>query len=164
MRYKVVPPVRDREFLERAQRAVPLVPGAVEDCCIRLVDETAAPSRDAARESLTFLQALELVEETPRGFRRRRVDVDDADLADAFERRVFGASELLDALRDDGPVTADEAFEAMREHVPHWERDRHTDWEAEWRERTKRLLGWSVVFGLAARDDDGDRYRSTERS
>ncbi|MFC7194490.1 hypothetical protein ACFQL4_07190 [Halosimplex aquaticum] len=151
MRYKVVPPVADREFLETAQRAVPLVPGTVEDCCVRLVDETTAPSRDVAREYLTFLQALELVEETPRGFRRRRVDVGDADLADAFERRVFGASELRDALRADGPLTVDEAFEAMREHVPRWERDRHTDWEAEWRERTERLLGWSVAFGSDAR-------------
>ncbi|WP_436926991.1 hypothetical protein [Halosimplex amylolyticum] len=153
MRYKVVPPVRDREFLEAAQRAVPLVPGTVEDCCIRLVDETSAPSRDAAREFLTFLQALELVEETPRGFRRRRVEVADADLADTFERRVFGASELLDALRIDGPLTADEAFEALREAVPRWERDRHTDWVAEWRQRTERLLDWSVVFGLAEREN-----------
>ncbi|WP_436911806.1 hypothetical protein [Halosimplex marinum] len=161
MRYKVVPPVRDRAFLAAAQRALPLVPGTVEDCCLRIVDETAAPSRDAAREYLTFLQALELAEETPRGFRRRRVDADEADLADAFERRVFGASELLDALRESGSLTVDEAFDGMREHVPRWERDRHTDWEAEWLERTERLLEWSVAFGLAARD--GDRYRSMDR-
>lgn len=160
MRYKIVPPVRDVEFLMAARRTVPLVPGTVEDCCLRLVDETAAPSRDVAREYLTFLQALELVAETDRGFRRRRVDVDDADLADAFERRVFGASELLDALRTAGSLTAEEAFEALRDGVPRWERDRHTDWRGEWRERAERLLGWSVEFGLATRD--GDRYRPTE--
>ncbi|QLH83154.1 hypothetical protein [Halosimplex pelagicum] len=163
MRYKIVPPVRDRAFLVDAQRAVPLVPGTVEDCCLRIVDETAAPSRDAAREYLTFLQALELVAETPRGFRRRRVDAAEADLGDAFERRVFGASEVLDALRGAESLTTAEAFDELRDHVPRWERDRHTDWEAEWLERTERLLGWSVAFGLATRDD-GDRYRSIERS
>ncbi|PSQ29891.1 hypothetical protein BRD06_02315, partial [Halobacteriales archaeon QS_9_67_15] len=68
----------------------------------------------------------------------------------------FGASEVLDALRFDGPLTAEEAFEAIREAVPRWERDRHADWESEWRERTERLLDWSVAFGLASRD--GDRY------
>jgi hypothetical protein len=160
VRYKIVPPVRDRAFLAAAQRALPLVPGTVEDCCLRIVDETAAPSRDAAREYLTFLQALELAEETPRGFRRRRVDADEAALAEAFEDRVFGASELLGALREAGSLTADEAFAELRETVPQWERDRHTDWAAEWRERTERLLDWSVAFGLAARD--GDRYRPTD--
>ena len=160
MRYKIVPAPRDREFLAAAQRALPLVPGTVEDCCLRLVDETAAPSRDAAREYLTFLQALELVAETNRGYKRRRVDLNDAGLGDAFERRVFGAREVLDALRFDGPLTADEAFEAIREAVPRWERDRHTDWESEWRERTERLLDWSVAFGLASRD--GDRYAAVD--
>ncbi|WP_436931602.1 hypothetical protein [Halosimplex halobium] len=160
MRYKIVPPVRDPAFLAAAQRALPLVPGTVEDCCLRIVDETAAPSRDAAREYLTFLQALELAEETPRGFRRRRVDADEAALAEAFEGRVFGASELLAALRAAESLTLDEAFDEIREHVPRWERDRHTDWAAEWRERTGRLLDWSVEFGLAARD--GDRYRAAD--
>jgi len=160
VRYKIVPAPRDREFLAAAQRALPLVPGTVEDCCIRLVDETAAPSRDAAREYVTFLQALELVEETSRGYKRRRVDLDDADLGDAFERRVFGASEVLDALRSEESLTADEAFEAIRDAVPRWERDRHTDWESEWRERTERLLDWSVTFGLATRD--GDRYAAVD--
>lgn len=160
MRYKIVPPVRDRAFLAAAQRAVPLVPGTVEDCCLRIVDETAAPSRDAAREYLTFLQALELVKETSRGFERRQVDVEAVDLGDAFERRVFGARELLDALRESGSLAPEEAFEEMREHVPRWERDRHTDWEAEWRERTERLLAWGREFGLTARD--GDRYRAAD--
>ncbi|WP_343063111.1 hypothetical protein [Halosimplex rubrum] len=157
-----MPPVRDRAFLDAAQRAVPLVPGTVEDCCLRIVDETAAPSRDAAREYLTFLEALELVTETSRGFERRRVDAAEADLGDAFERRVFGASELLDALRAAESLTVADAFDELREHVPRWERDRRTDWEAEWRERTERLLGWCVTFELATRD--GDWYRSTERA
>lgn len=161
MRYKIVPPARDLAFLDAAQRAVPLVPGTVEDCCLRIVDETTAPSRDAAREYLTFLEALELVAETSRGFERRRVDAAEADLADAFERRVFGASELLDTLRAAESLTVAEAFEELREEVPRWERDRHTDWETEWRERTERLLEWCVTFGLATRE--GDRYRPSDR-
>lgn len=160
MRYKIVPPVQDAAFLEAAQRAVPLVPGSVEDCCLRLVDETAAPSRDTAREYLTFLEALELVEESERGYRRRRIEPEEQDLADAFERRVFGASELLDALRTDGPQTADGAFESIRDVVPQWERDRHTDWEAEWRDRTGRLLEWCVTFELAT--TDGSEYRAVK--
>lgn len=157
MRFKVVPEPRDVAFLESAQRAVPLVPGTVEDCCIRMVDRTAAPSRDAAREYLTFLEALELVEETDRGYRRLRVDVGDADLGEAFERRVFGAAEVLDALTENGESTVEEAFDALREHVPRYERDRHPDWEAEWRERTRRLLAWAETFGLVTRE--GDVYR-----
>ena len=160
MRYKIVPPAQDAAFLEDAQRAVPLVPGTVEDCCLRLVDETAAPSRDAAREYLTFLEALELVEESERGYRRRRIEPDEQDLADAFERRVFGASELLDALRTNGPQTAGEAFESIRNVVPQWERDRHTDWEAEWRDRTGRLLEWCVTFELAT--TDGSEYQAVK--
>jgi len=159
VRYKVAPEPRDIAFLEDAQRAVPLVPETVEDCCARLIERTDVDTREAAREYLTFLQALELVAETPRGYERERVDPEQAALADAFERRVFGARELLDALTEAGPLTTDEAFERLREHVPHWERERHTDWEQEWRGRTERLLAWAAVFGIVERV--GDRYRAT---
>jgi len=157
MRYKVAPEPRDLDFLADAQRAVPLVPETVDDCCARLVDRTDVSSRDAAREYLTFLEALELVAETPRGYERERADPEQTALADAFERRVFGASELLGSVRAAGSLTVDEAFDRLREHVPRWERERHADWEREWRERTERLLEWAVVFGLATRDTD--RYR-----
>lgn len=172
MRYKVVPEPRGVAFLESARRAVPLVPDAVEDCCRRLTEATAISSRDAARDWLAFLEALELVEETPRGYRRRRNDLasggsdadaaDEAKLAVAFERRVFGAREVLDALESHGPLTADGAFEHLRERVPRWERERRPDWKDTWRERTRRLLEWSVAFELAARADG--RYRIAERS
>lgn len=160
MRFKPVPERRDVAFLERAQRAVPLVPGTVDDCCARLVEETEVGARDEARTLLTFLRALELVEETPRGYRRRRVEADPEALGDAFVRRVYGAAELREALREAGSPNADEAFERMRPHVPQWERDRHADWESVWRERVERLLAWSVEFGLAARD--GASYLTSE--
>lgn len=157
VRYKVAPEPRDLDFLEDAQRAVPLVPETVDDCCARLMDRTAVSSRDDAREYLTFLEALELVTETPRGYERERVGPELATLADAFERRVFGASELLDALAEAESLTVDEAFHRLREHVPRWERERRADWEREWRERTEWLLEWVVVFGLATRDGEGYR-------
>lgn len=155
MRYKVVPEPRGLETLRAVHDALPLVPDSVEDCCVRVVDRTDVPARDEAREWLTFCQALELARETPRGFERVRADPDRASLADAFRRRVFGARELLDAL-EAGSLTHEAAFEALGPAVPRWERDRHADWEREWRERTRRLLEWARAFGLLARD--GDAY------
>lgn len=157
MRYKVVPPVRSTAFLREAAAALPLVPGSVEDCCSRVRDETAVQSRDEARAYVTFSQALGLVAETDRGFHRVRGGPDDSDLAEAFRERVFGAREVLATL-EDGPLTTDEAFSALCDEIPRWERDRHDDWGAEWRERTTRLLDWAVELGLAERD--GDRYES----
>lgn len=154
MRYKVVPEPLGLDVLDAAHGAMPLVPDSVEDCCIRLVDRTAIPSRDAAREWVTFLQALDLVRETPRGYERRRTPVERDVLAETFGERVFGAAELLDALDGAGGLTVDEAFDSLRPAIPEWERDRHTDWESEWRERVRRLLEWAVAFGLVRATDD----------
>jgi hypothetical protein len=162
MRYKVVPPVRSREFLRDGAGTLPLVPGSVEDCCSRVRDGTAVQSRDEARMYLTFMQALGLVAATERGLHRVRETPSDGALATAFRERVFGAQEMLAAL-DSGPRTVEKVFAEMREEVPAWERDRHTDWVAEWRERTRRLLGWAVQLGLAERDSDQYR-RLTDRS
>ncbi|MFB6309296.1 MAG: hypothetical protein ABEH35_08200 [Haloarculaceae archaeon] len=160
MRYKIVPEPRSIERLRAAADAVPLVPGSVEDCCTRIRDETDVASRDEARELLTFLQALGLVAESERGFHRVRDDRSRAELVAAFRKRVFGAEEILTALeeRTGKPQDSDQVFEFLRASVPQWERDRHTDWEAEWRERTARLLEWSVRLGLAERAEGG--YRS----
>lgn len=152
MRYKVVPEPRSVDALRAAADAVPLVPGSVEDCCTRVRDGTDLDSRDEARETLTFLQALGLVEESERGFYRVREERSPADLATAFRERVFGAQEVLAAV-DDGPASVEDAFQEVRDVVPRWERDRRTDWEAIWRERTRRLLEWAVEFGLAERSD-----------
>ena len=156
MRYKVVPEPRSLEGLLAARDALPLVPGTVEDCCTRIRDRTDVPSRDAARELLTFLQALGLAAETDRGFHRVRGEVAEADLRGAFLDNVFGASEVVDALATaDGPLGDDDALAAVRDDVPTWERSRHQDWEREWRDRVTRLLDWAVVFGLAASVDGG---------
>jgi hypothetical protein len=157
MRYKVVPPVRSTDFLREAAGTLPLVPGSVEDCCSRIRDGTAVTSRDEARENLTFMQALGLVAEAERGFHRVRSPPGDEALTQAFRERVFGAQEVLGAVADD-QATADEAFEIVDDEIPQWERDRHEDWEAEWRERTDRLLGWAAVFGLVTVEDG--QYRA----
>lgn len=159
MRYKVVPEPRSVEFLRDVQAALPLVPGSVEDCCSRIRDRTDLQSRDEAREYLTFAQALGLAAEGERGYHRTRAEGSNEGLANGFRERVFGAREVLESL-DDGPKSVEEGFAAIRDAVPNWERDRHSDWEAEWRERTERLLEWGVEFGLLERTDDGYRRRS----
>ena len=157
VRFKIVPPVRSVDFLRDAAETLPLVPGSVEDCCSRIRDGTAVTSRDEAREYLTFLQALGLVAETDRGFHRVRDAPDDEELAEAFRERVFGAREVLGALSDE-PRTVEESFDTLRDAIPRWERDRYEDWEAEWHERTERLLGWAETFGLATESDG--QYRA----
>ncbi|MFT4881402.1 MAG: hypothetical protein ACI9HI_001406 [Salinirussus sp.] len=158
MRYKMTPGPPDRELLRAVSEAVPLVPASVEDCCTRIRDRTAIPSREAAREWLTFCQALGLVDETDRGYYRPRDPPDDDALATAFEEGVFGAREVLATLDSaDRARGAEAAFEAVRETVPRWERDRSPDWEAEWREQVEQILEWGVVFGHLERTEDGYR-------
>jgi len=160
VRYKVVPPARGREALVAVRDALPLVPGSVEDCCSRIRDGTDVPSRDAAREWLTFCQALGLAAETDRGFHRVREDPDTDELADRLLDGVFPARELHAVLAAEGPLDADEAFVAVRDAVPRWERSRSPDWEDDWRERTGHLLGWFVGFGLVKREGGGYRVRA----
>ncbi|MFC7134248.1 MULTISPECIES: hypothetical protein [Salinibaculum] len=156
MRYKIVPEPRSREALLAARDALPLVPGSVEDCCTRIRDRTDVPSRDRARELLTFLQALGLAKEASHGFHRVRGDVTDEQLREAFLANVYGAREIVDALADsDGPLDAADALAAIRDGVPRWERSQYADWEAEWRERAANLLAWAETFGLAASVDGG---------
>ncbi|MFW5918493.1 MAG: hypothetical protein ACOCR0_03315 [Haloferacaceae archaeon] len=163
MQFKLIPPApADLETVERAQRAVPLVPGSENDCCARLQSRLDLPSRDVARTWLTFLRALELAEETPSGFTRRRVDPTPEHLRDAFLRRVYGADHLLIALREGTePMDVQTAYEQFRHRVPTWETYKQPDWEDVWRERVGVILEWFVLLDLAERTDEG--YVPTER-
>lgn len=147
MRYKVAPEPADADRLFAVQDALALVPGRVEDCCARIRDRTDVPTRERARDWLTFLTALGLARETDRGFHRVREDPDREDLAEAYMANVYLARELQDALATAGPLPAADAFEAVRGSVPRWERDRNPDWEAEWRSHVEVLLAWGVVLG-----------------
>jgi hypothetical protein len=159
VKLKAVPEPRDKEFLETAQRALPLVPGSEDDCCARLLDRTDLAAREAAREWITFLRALGLAEATDSGYRRLRRDPSREELATSFREGVFGAEAVLDSFPDDGTLDGAEVFERFRPHVPNWERHRRPDWEDHWRERVRRLLDWAVTFGLAERVDGA--YRAT---
>jgi hypothetical protein len=176
-RFKLVPaPPETLADVRRAWRAVPLVPADEADAVARLEARLDLPSRDVARTWLTFLRALELVVETPSGFRRRRggggadadpdpnPDPDPDALRATFLDRVFLAREALATLRAaDGPVDPDGAFERLRDRVPTWEH--HKDpagWEATWRERVGALLDWLVLLELADRTSEGDGYRAVE--
>jgi hypothetical protein len=160
VKFKPVPPAPDEfAYVSRVQRAVPLVPGTVDDCCARLVDRLGV-DRDAARTWLTFLRALELAEETPSGYRRTDAEPTVAGCREAFLTRVFAADAVRDALAAGDPLTADEAFERVRERVPTWERNRDSGWEAAWRERVTDRLDWLVLLAVAERvDGDPPRYR-----
>lgn len=155
MRVKLVPPPPDDlDTVAEAQRAVPLVPSPEDDCCAFLIDRVGVESRDVASTWLAFLRGLGLVRETDRGFVRTREDPTRATIAVGLETGVFGARELLEALSTE-PLSADEAFEVVRERVPRWERAKDHAWESTWRTRTERLLDWLVLGGRAERVDDG---------
>jgi hypothetical protein len=156
MRYKVAPDPPEGRVLDEAREALPLVPGSVDDCCTRIRDRTPVPSRDAAREWLTFLQALGLAAETSRGYHRVREDRDTEARAEAFVENIFPVEELLSTLQQSQEsMTAGEVFEAVRDDIPRWERERYADWEHEWREQVGRILDWAVVLELVESGDEG---------
>jgi len=151
-RTKAVPGPVSMDALESARQAVPLVPRPGDDCCGRVQRRGPAATREEAQDWLAFLEALNLVSETERGYERRTVDSTEEPLGCRFRENVYGVREVLDAL-EDHPATPDDVFERTRPIVPTWERNRHTEWEVVWRDRTQRLLQWAVVFGLATVED-----------
>jgi hypothetical protein len=156
VRFKVAPPATSLDALAEARAAIPLVPDSEADCCRAIQTSLDLRTREAARELLTFLRALDLVDATDRGYYRTRDPLDRAAAADAFRENVFGVAELLGALGST-PRGLDAVFEDVRDAIPEWERNRHADWESAWRERVEHLLDWGVVFGLVRVDDDGYR-------
>lgn len=161
MRLKPVPKARGLDFLANAKAALPIVPVSERDAVTRLAERTAVPDDGAARELLTFLRALGLVERADGDFVRADRDVSGAALREPFRENVFGAREALDAL-DEGPKTEAEVFEALAERISTWERGRHADWERTWRERTRNLLRWAVLLGAAEREGETYRRRSLD--
>lgn len=161
MRYKWVPdPPADPEAVAAARRAVPLVPAAEGECLTRLRRRSTGcgiDDRETAREWLTFLRALGLVERRASGYVRTREPVDADVLRERLLGRVYGARELLAALSSaDGSLPVDEALDRASVDQPTWERLRHgAEWERTWRARQQRLLEWLVLLGAAERTADG---------
>jgi hypothetical protein len=157
MKFKILPePVESIETVAEMQAAVPLVPDEEESCCARLIRRTDLGSQDHAKEWLTFLRALELVEETDGKFRRTRRKATPEALRESYRERVYLAEDTLEALADaDDPLDCGVVFDRLGDRLPQWERLRHTDPEDIWRERVARILEWTVVFGLVERADGG---------
>jgi hypothetical protein len=156
MQFKLVPePPESLAFVAEAQRAVPLVPGSEDDCCARMLDRTDLPSRDEARTWLTFLRALGLAEETSSGFARIRRDPEPEYLRQRLREHVFGVPVLLEVLAGaEGPLSAEEVFEAFADEVPTWEHHKNPNsWQEIWSERVEYLLDWAVLLGLAEEVD-----------
>lgn len=149
MRTKPVPvPPEDIEELETIREAVPLVPEPEASCCDRLGARTGIDPEDA-RDWLTFLRGLGLVRESESGY--HRTTEEPADLGEALLSGVYGAREVREILcESEKSLPSEEVFERF-DAVPRWERNRDPDWEAVWRERVERLLGWLVLFEVADR-------------
>ncbi|WP_439027083.1 hypothetical protein [Haloarchaeobius sp. DT45] len=160
MKFKHVPAAPESlDFVETAQRAVPLVPGSEDDCCARMLQRTDLVARDEAATWLTFLRGLGLAREGESGFTRIRKEPTREYLREAFLEGVFGASDVLEILEEaDGPLSADAVFDRYRENVPQWERHKNPGtWENVWTEKIEHELDWLVLLDLAVRTDDGYR-------
>ncbi|MGM0447013.1 MAG: hypothetical protein ACQERM_02020 [Methanobacteriota archaeon] len=172
MRLKPVPePPADLDELREHQRAVPLVPGDTDDCCARLRRRRDLSNRQTANDWLAFLRALDLVAETSRGFVRTDVEPTPERVREGLRDGVLLVPEALAALREaspDDPLTPANLFAATRERVPRHDRARNPDWEAAWRDRAARLLGWLALVDLAtpvdgaASVDGGSEPRESE--
>ena len=157
MKFKVLPPPADSlETVSEVQAAVPLVPDGEESCCARLLRRTDVASRDAAKEWLTFLRALELVEETAGQYRRLPQEADPDRVRASFRDRVYLAEDVLNVVSAaDDPLGAGEVFARVSDRVPQWERHRLEDAADVWRGRVRRLLEWAVTLGLLEWAEEG---------
>ncbi|MFW5978236.1 MAG: hypothetical protein ACOCP2_03275 [Halohasta sp.] len=155
MRFKwVVEPPAAIEAVRDIQQAIPLVPASEGDCLRRLVDRTDIDDREDASEWLTFLRALTLVDRTPSGYRRERVDLTADKLADRLCEGIYGAREIRNALAAaDGPLSVEDLDGVV--DLPTWERHHHADPEGVRRQRLQRLADWFVLCGVAERTAAG---------
>lgn len=142
MRYRQLPPAGDLDVVEAVWRAVPVDPTATTDCCDRIRDRTAVGTREQASEWLVFLTALGRVTDDGDGYHRSRDDLDAGEIAERFESRVFGVSEVLEALETaDGPLARDEIVDRL-------DTGTRRRLERAGGEYLDRLLAWAVAFDL----------------
>ncbi len=159
MRFKWVPePPETVEALEAIHRAIPLVPASESTCLQRLVDrETAIETRDEATQWLTFLRALDAVDQTPSGYRRLQADLRDNELCGRLIEGIYGARELRDLLASaDEPLSVEPIVDRAAE-LPTWDRHHHTDHQRVHRRRHRRLVDWFVLCGMVEKAATGYR-------
>ncbi|MFW6321947.1 MAG: hypothetical protein ACOC0Z_08840, partial [Halohasta sp.] len=147
MRFKwVVEPPATIAAVGAIQEAIPLVPASEADCLRRLVDRTDhINDRETAREWLTFLRALGLVDRTASGYRRTRQEPSADVVAERLLDSIYGARELQETLAAaDGPLSVDAIVDGSGVNLPTWERHHHTDPEGVRRRRLRRLADWFV--------------------
>jgi len=164
MRFKWVPePPETVDEVASIHRAIPLVPASESTCLQRLRNRgTPLDTRDDATTWLTFLRALDAVDRTPSGYRRRRVDLT-ADLPNRLINGVYGARELYELLAAaDGPLSVKTLVERAVE-LPTWEHYHQTDPQRVRHRRQRRLIEWFVLCGLAERTATGYRLTETGR-
>ncbi|MFB6361428.1 MAG: hypothetical protein ABEH59_08925 [Halobacteriales archaeon] len=158
MRRKPLPPTPAAlDTVSDAQNAVPLVPSPENDCCARLQDRLDLEARDTAATWLDFLRGLGLAEEGPAGFSRGRTDLEQDELATRFLEAVYGAEEVRSTLREaDAPLAAATVANRTESLISPWERQRDGHRSPEvWETRTKNLLDWLVLLGIAADTKEG---------
>ena len=159
MRFKWVPePPATIEGLGAIQRAVPLVPATESTCLQRLVDRTDhIDDRETASRWLTFLRAIDAIEETPGGYRRQRVELTDDDLHRRLINGVYGASELREVLLNaEQPLSIETVLDRGAD-LPTWERHHQTDHQQVHRRRGRRLVDWFVLCGVVDKVATGYR-------
>ena len=161
LRTKRLPPAPEpgptaRETVEAARDAVGRVPDSEADCCAR-VSEAVDVDRRAARDWLTLLRALGLVERSAGEYRRTEDDVDGSILRRRVLTAVYGAREVFDALPGpDGEArSAAAVVDAVRQ--PTWEHHRHVDPGAAWARHVERLLDWLAAVGAVEQGSEGYR-------
>jgi len=164
MRFKWVPEPPERiEKLAAIHRAIPLVPASESTCLQRLVDrETPIDTQDEATRWLTFLRAIDAIDETPSGYRRQRVELTGDELQRRLISGVYGARELSEVLAAaDHPLGVETILDRGVD-LPTWERHHQTDHEAVHRRRQRRLADWFVLCETVEKIATG--YRLVEES
>ncbi|PSQ63967.1 MAG: hypothetical protein BRD21_00910 [Halobacteriales archaeon SW_8_66_22] len=81
---------------------------------------------------------------------------EDPTLGDRFERRVLGATELLEVLDSETGATLDQLVPALKDSDG-FELRSSDSAEDDIEGRVRRLLGWSLELGRVAKQDE--RYR-----
>ncbi len=157
MKFKVLPePPHDIAAVTSIHRGVPLVPDSEVSCCARLLQRTDIARQDDAKEWLTFLRALELVEKEAGQYQRRQTPVDAATLQEPFLDNIYLAAEALAVVEAaETPLPATDVFTRLSDSLPTWDQHRYHDPESVWRDRVRRILEWEVILGLLDRTADG---------